>query len=280
MDDKTTRLREVEGKIREYLFKIFNSPIVLDDNLIHYMESTWGIIDNESLSCALADEGFREDFLDVVFHPSPEEKFFIHALLGNDSLEMDKISYISQNIREQISSLSFIFLKEEVSLPLQKKRILSFLEEMRLDLPPIPSKVYSSVLFLSPTRRGEIIYLLKSAMLEWDENLQSFFRMFFYQFNREEVVEYLRLLFNIWDKRGGPSHICSLLIKRRSHLEDKMLQLDLTSEKVLSRGLEYVLTSRIPMCAVPREKREQEFYRINELLSCLFPHVHNLEDMF
>ncbi len=272
----------LESRIEGYFINLLSSPLVLDDRLIHYVESTWGLGDKENLAEALRDEGFKEDFLDVVFYPSPEEIFFAHSILGNSFISLETIFNIGWKLAKQISELFFVFKGGEFSVSIGGDRLISFIRKTKLYLPPIPPLVYKEISCLSSAVKGEVLYLLKGALLEWDDTLQGFFKMFFKRFSKEEEgpCGYLRLIFNIWDGKGGASGLCSLLVKRCAQLEDRISQLDETSEKIASHGLEYVLTSRIPMCAISRQEREMELARTRHLLWSLFPHALTSEYMF
>ncbi len=265
---------------KEYLMALFKEGWVLEDAERHYLETTWGIGEEREFLEALREGEIEEQLLDILLSPSTSLKATLHEILGNNSMSSKEMDLMAEEMASIPLGVVFSPGKKKVFLPLSYHKCLEFLQATGVSLAPIPEEVHSLLLASATSQYGRLLYLLKRGMFQWDKDMIGLFRIFFQKVNGQRLVPYLELILRVWDGKGGPFGLRLSLLKRHAQLEERLLHLHNIQADISSRGLEFVLCSRIPICAVPEHEREEEREMIGYLLNILFPFPLDLEDVF
>ncbi len=255
-------------EIKEFLFKFFSNRFFIEDDIISFFESNYEISGPSDVEKILNQD---IDLLNLIITPDIN---FISYLYNNipNTITNDQVEELLSYLEEKIKIVDIYFQKKLIYIPVDREFISNFLNKLRIEL-HLPDRIFKYIKEVYPSNNSaQILYKLKKSNISWDENMISFFEMFFSKFkHKENITPYLDQLLKLFVEDAKVTDIRKNLEKRIFYLEQAWTNTMSIEERLNSKGLEFVLTSRTPILDLSPTTLQEQLDVLKEIFFTLFP---------
>jgi hypothetical protein len=254
-------------QLKKLLTRFFKNIFYVSKDTIDFFESNYGTCDPLKIKSIIEED---YSLVNLIINPDKHLVSKIQTLLSSDHLSSQDLNQLAYHLKNEIQNITISFTREKVSIPLNQNTILDFLQKLKLTS-SLPPRIHKIIKELRADSYGDIIYHLKKADISWNENMVSFFEMFFIKFNNKELNLYLKILLQFFTPKATVKDIRDLLYKRLFQLKQVLSRSASVEDKIKSQGLEFVLISRIPILDLSPKELQREILILEELILNLFP---------
>lgn len=255
------------NKLKVFLLDYFSKKFLIPPETLEFFEVNHECVRPNELEKLLKQE---PHLIKLIVYPDEifKQTFYKIAPL-NASNEI--ISHYSTYLRENIKHINIIVNQEQIIWNPYDNFFQDFFLSIKWNI-EIPNNIIKIIEEVNSNSYAKIIFKLKQAKITWNENVISFFEMFFIKFkSRHDLEELTDLILCFFNYDTTTFDLKTFLIKRLAAIRQYLSSAISTSEKIDKMGLEFVLTSKIPILDVNRKQLERELFLLQEILCNLFP---------
>ncbi|GAB6887951.1 hypothetical protein JCM13304A_14490 [Desulfothermus okinawensis JCM 13304] len=253
-------------KLKSFLLNYFSKQFLITKEAIDFFESNYGISHTKDLQKLLQNE---PHLLKLIVYPDNKFKENFYTI-APPYVSRKTIKEYSRYLKHNIKQLQLNICREIITIYPPEKFFIDLFLGIKWHV-EIPDKILKT-LFELRQPSTEIIYKMKNTNISWNDNVISFFEMFFLKFkSREDLKELIDLILNFFNRDVTILDIKKFLIKRLTHIRQYLSSAISTSDKINKMGLEFVLMSKTPVLDVNRDKFEREAKLLQDILYNLFP---------
>ncbi len=255
------------NKLKIFLFDYFSKEFLISPETLEFFEINYECVSPKELEKLLKQE---PHLIKLIVYPDETFKQTFYKIAPpNASNEI--ISYYSTYLRENIKHINIIVNQEQIIWYPYDNFFQDFFLSIKWNI-EIPDNIVKVIEGVNSNIYAKIIFKLKQAKISWNDNVVSFFEMFFIKFkSRHDLEELIDLILCFFNYDTTIFDLKTLLIKRLATIRQYLSSAISTSEKIDKMGLEFVLTSKIPVLDVNREQLERESILLQEMVHNLFP---------
>lgn len=253
--------------IQEILINFFSEPFIITSDIITFFESTYGIFEIHEIKNILYEE---PQLLNLIIYPDKNllKKILLVCPL---SISQEDIQIILNYLEDNIQAFNIKLRNQRLLIPASRIFFNEFLSKLRLDI-EIPPALYNIIKKFPVDTYIEILMELKKQHISWNPNMESFFEMFFLKFREnKELIFYLKTLLSLFKDNSSVYDIKNAMLKRVYTLHQALENQISTMDKIDTKGLEFVLTSRTPILCVSSDVIHREIKTLEHIFSNLFP---------
>ncbi len=254
-------------EVREFLLGYFLQDFLLSPHILDFFKSQYGIESVQHIKEIIEED---DSLIKLIIFPdkSFRDLFYSIAPFCVERKEEEKICLY---LKRRINFIKIKIHEEVFKMPLPDNFFCEFLLPIKWT-EHIPDVILDIIKGLPFSIRFQILYKLKQSNISWDDNIISFFEMFFVKFqDREDLDVLLENLLCVFTKQSNIEDIKTSLIKRIYSLKQMMSSHVATTSEIDKKGLEFVLTSRIPILDINIEKLQREVSILEEIFATMFP---------
>ncbi len=253
--------------IEKILIKFFSRPFEITNETVAFFESVYGAYALDDIKNILDSE---PHLLNLIISP---DKNLLKEIIPACPLNISKEDVMSlfQSLIDNIQTVKIKLKDQTVTFSPSKTFFKEFISKLKLDV-EIPVAIYNVIKTFDLDTYVEILMELKKYPISWNPNMESFFEMFFLKFKENrELVLYLKTLLSLFQKNLSVSDIKDAILKRIHTLNEALQNLISTKDKIDNKGLEFVLTSRIPLLCISSDEIHRELKILEDIFFNLFP---------
>jgi hypothetical protein len=213
-----------DEKNRELAFRIagiLEKGLILDDRVLHFMDTTFGSFSLENMAEIFQDEDLceRESFLELIFFPDESIQVQIEGLLwAEDYTEKDEEAVVDILVsRIQSVKLYFPELPGILEIAFSRESARRFVSRLKISNTPDKELIRSVKKAVNPKWVGLVLVKIRNAAIPRTDNVIDFLSCFFRKIgsDRPDFLDCLAFILEFSKGLGEESDIFQSLMERK-----------------------------------------------------------------